>query len=196
MIVNPHTLAGALETMPPTPGLRIITTQELTRSNLRLLPDLKVCITAEPELEQVMPRLEDESRLSAIRNLKDKFAFRQLLSSIYPDLKFRRIRLRDLPDEVLASDTKYVLKPVKGCFGTGVRTFTREINLTRLVDEVRGELLRNSAVLSEAALSQDDFLIETFIEGEEYAVDMFYDQGFSPPRKYCCVVQSLSARSG
>jgi hypothetical protein len=180
MIVNARGLGGALDTMPPTNGLEILTTQELTQSDARLHPGVRICITADTELDDVMSRLEDETRLFAIRNLRDKFAFRQLLSAEYPKIKFRRIRLSDLPNETNRSASTYVLKPVKGCFGTGVRTITPGTNAPLLVREIQHELARNNNVLARLAADPEDFLIETFVHGEEYAVDMFYDEQAQP----------------
>jgi hypothetical protein len=88
--------------------------------------------------------------------------------------------LDDLPDKTLADHEKYVIKPVKGCFGSGVRMIDGTVNLQEMVMEIRAELARNSAVLSSDVLTPDEFLIESYIEGEEYAVDMFYDSQGRP----------------
>jgi hypothetical protein len=73
-----------------------------------------------------------------------------------------------------------VVKPVKGCFGTGVRVIDGDINIDELIVEIKAELARNGAVLSSEVLTPDEFLIESYIEGEEYAVDMFYDNHGKP----------------
>lgn len=49
-----------------------------------------------------------------------------------------------------------------------------------MIAEIKAELQKNSAVLSHDVLTPDEFLIESYIEGEEYAVDMFYDSHGKP----------------
>jgi len=181
LISNPASESGTLETLPPTCGLTVLNKQQLQeQQDLRFGKDDKVCLTTESILDNVLSRLDDESRKSAVRKLKDKFAFRELLKSIYPDFYFKQCKLEDLPNQKLDWDSKYVVKPVKGCFGSGVRVIDGNINLQKLIVEIKAELAKNSAVLSTNVLTPDEFLIESYIEGEEYAVDMFYDRQGKP----------------
>jgi hypothetical protein len=140
----------------------------------------KVCLTTESILDDVLERLDDPNRLSAIRKLKDKFAFRELLSSIYPDFYFKQFALEDLVSQKLDASQKYVIKPVKGCFGSGVRMIDVNTPIETMIIEIKAELARNSAVLSSDVLTPDEFLIESYIEGEEFAVDMFFDSKGNP----------------
>lgn len=39
---------------------------------------------------------------------------------------------------------------------------------------------KNSSVLSESVLSHNDFILEEYISGEEYAIDMFFDENGEP----------------
>lgn len=181
LIGNPASESGTLETLPPTPGLRLLNRDQLHElPSLRFLKNDKVCLTSESILDDVLARLEDEDRISAILKLKDKFAFRELLSAIYPDFYFKHASLEELPAQKFDPDSKYVIKPVKGCFGSGVRIIDGNIPLQTLILEIREELSKNSAVLSSDVLTPDEFLIESYIEGEEYAVDMFYDSHGEP----------------
>ncbi len=177
LISNPASESGTLETLPPTRGLTIMNKQQLQEhKDLRFGRDDKVCLTTESVLDDVLSRLDDESRKNAVLKLKDKFAFRELLKSMYPDFYFKQCKLEDLPHKNLERDSKYVVKPVKGCFGSGVRVIDGNINLQKLIVEIKAEVAKNSAVLSTDVLTPDEFLIESYIEGEEYAVDMFYDR--------------------
>lgn len=181
LICNPASESGTLETLPAAHGLELLNRQQLQeQKDLRFGRHTKVCLTSESMLDDVLARLDDENRRNAVLKLKDKFAFRTLLKSIYPDFYFKQCRLEDLPGEKLARESKYVVKPVKGCFGTGVRIIDGDINIQELIVEIKAELERNGAVLSSNVLTPDEFLIESYIEGEEYAVDMFYDNSGKP----------------
>lgn len=169
-----------METLPPTRGLEILALQQLADSEIQLLPGTKVCTAGETELPEVLRRLHDETRRSAIISLKDKFAFRQMLSGMFPDIEFRRIQLHDLPKESLARGRRYVVKPTNGCFGIGVRTISTDNDLHKVVADIDAELQKASKLLGETQLSDQNFLVESFVAGDEYAVDMFYDRSGEP----------------
>ena len=48
------------------------------------------------------------------------------------------------------------------------------------IEEIKTELSKNSAILSENVLSKSKFILEDYINGEEYAVDMFFDSKGDP----------------
>jgi len=161
--------------------LAIMSKEQLhQKKDLRFGKDDKVCLTTESVLDEVLRRLDDENRKNAVLQLKDKFAFRELLKTIYPDFHFKQCKLDELPNEIPNDGMKYVIKPVKGCFGSGVRVFDGSVDIQSLIAEIQAELSKNSAVLSSDVLTPDEFLIESYIEGEEYAVDMFYDSHGKP----------------
>jgi hypothetical protein len=181
LISNPSGESGALDTLPETDGLFVMSKEQLhQQKELRFDKDDKVCLTTESVLDVVLGRLDEENRKNAVHQLKDKFAFRELLKAIYPDFVFKRCRLEELGREVPRDGSKYVVKPVKGCFGSGVRVVDGSVNVQDLIVEIQAEVLKNSVVLSREALTPDEFLIESYIEGEEYAVDMFYDNQGRP----------------
>ena len=181
LISNPSGESGALDTLPETNGLFILSKEQLhEKTKLRFGTDDKVCLTTESVLDEVLQRLDDMNRKAAVLQLKDKFAFRELLKAIYPDFHFKQCKLAELPSTVPNNGSKYVIKPVKGCFGTGVRVVDGCVDLQSLIAEIRAELSKNSAVLSSDVLTPEEFLIESYVEGEEYAVDMFYDSQGKP----------------
>ena len=181
LISNRASESGTLETLPDTNGLQVLDKGQLRQqTSLRFGKDDKVCLTTESIIEDVLNRLDDENRKTAVLKLKDKFAFRGLLTSIYPDFYFKQCSLDELSNAKLAGDVKYVIKPVKGCFGTGVRVIDGNVDMHELIAEIQAELEKNAAVLSTDVLTPDEFLIESYIEGEEYAVDMFYDSRGNP----------------
>ena len=166
--------AGSLETLPKTDGLRVIKNDELENSNIRFASTDLVCITSEASIDLVKQRMNDHNKQNAISILKDKYEFRKILAEINPDYQFRKLKFEDIQSLKIAS--KSVLKPAKGCFGTAVKTIDKTSNLVEIAEEIRQELDKNASVLSSQVLSENEFILEDYIEGEEYAVDMFYDE--------------------
>lgn len=178
LIAPNYAEAGALETLPQTSGLHILKNDNLVQSELRFNTHDKVCITSEASIELVKNRLIDSSKQKAIDTLKDKYRFREVLTSIYPNYQFKSVALDEISKLEVHSNA--ILKPAKGCFGTAVKLLTPETNLQTIVQEIDEELQKNASVLSSEVLSSNQFILEDYIEGEEYAVDMFYDANGKP----------------
>lgn len=179
LIVQPSAEAGALETLPETDGLVVMSRDELTASDVSFRNGERVAITSEAAMDVVVSRL-DPVRRRAILTLKDKLAFRELLRPIHPDFAFDCVETRDLAALRLDPDRTYVVKPVRGAFGAGVRTIRGDADLARVRDEIVAEMERNAAVLSATALSGERLIVEQYIHGEEYAADVFFDPDGRP----------------
>lgn len=170
--------AGTLETLPVTKGMNLIKDNQITSNDFYFHKDDKICITSEASLEIVKNKIVDPTKKDAINLLKDKYKFREILTEIYPDYKFQKINFDSIKS--LQIDKKTVLKPSKGCFGTAVKIIDKNSDLIKVSKEIKLEIQKNSSVLSNNVLSQNDFILEEYISGEEYAVDMFFDENGEP----------------
>jgi len=182
-IITSGVEAGTIETMPFGPGMELIRNEELAGMDINFSLDQKVCITSEYSLASVLGKL-DPSRRMAVEVLKDKTKFRELLWEIYPYYSYRSVKAADIKH--LKIDKKSVIKPARGIFGTAVRTIGPETDVQKLSEELMAEIGKNMKVYPDSVLSGEDFIIEDFIEGEEYAVDMFYDARGNP-----CIVNIM-----
>ena len=165
--------AGAIETLPKTQGMTILREDEFLHLEEELVNSNKVCITSEAILERVLARWSDQRRIDAILAMKDKYLFRQLIGDLFPHINYRHLNFEEI--ETLEITSKKVLKPMKGCFGTAVKILDQNSDLTTISTEIKDEIKKNSTVLSESVLSQSEFILEDYVEGEEYAVDLFFD---------------------
>ena len=180
LIADPSAESGALETLPETPGLEVISIDNLRECDLRFSSDDIVCITSEAVMDTVVSRIDDPTRRKAIGLMKDKTAFRELMKDLYPDFYFKQIEAEELPNLQLNEELNYVIKPVKGCFGSGVRTIRGDADLGALAEEISSELKKNSLIFSDNVLSSNELIVEEYIEGEEFAVDMYYNSEGEP----------------
>ena len=177
-LITTNSVAGTLETMPPTDNLKILNIDELEKSDLRFSGRQKICITSEASIDILLRRIDDANKVNAITKLKDKYLFREILKEIYPNYKFQLIKTEEIKD--LTITEKSVIKPIKGFFGTAVRIIEPHTDFLELSIELQNELEKNGAIFSDKVISRDDFIIEQFIEGEEFAVDMFYNDDGEP----------------
>jgi hypothetical protein len=177
-LVTSNAESGTLESLPADTQIETIDLDWLLQSQLHFSQDDKVCIDSEAAIELVTSRINDPAKQQAVRLLKDKYAFRQMLGNLYPQYQYQLVKANDI--QSLKIDRKSIIKPVKGVFGTAVKIIDRDTDLTSLGGELQAELLKNKSIFSDSVLSQDDFLVEQYIEGEEYAVDMFYNSVGDP----------------
>ena len=177
-LITSNAESGTLESLPVTEHLEIISNEDLVQTNLRFTKDSKVCIASEVSIETIVSRMDDRSRKQTIESLKDKYIFRKTIASIYPEYQYQFVKASKI--ENLSITQKSVIKPVKGVFATAVRTIDRDTDFKNLATELKAELSKNEGIFSDGVLSKEDFLVEEYIEGEEYAVDMFYDADGNP----------------
>lgn len=179
LVVDPHAESGGIETLPPTNGLEIVDRATFAEVSTPLDASAPICINSEAALDDVLSRLDD-NRAAGIRALKDKTAFRKLLAPLFPEFHFDEIPMDQLATASLNPNGRFVVKPALGCFGTGVRVIEGTADLAAVQAEIVDEVRRNSEVLSADVLSADTLIIEQYIEGEEYAIDMYFDGSGNP----------------
>lgn len=177
-LITTSSVAGTLETMPPTENLKILSVDELENNDLRFSDKQKICITSEASIDILLRRIDDDNRVNAIKRLKDKYLFREIIREIYPNYKFQLVKAEEIKN--LTITEKSVIKPVKGFFGTAVRVIEPHTDFEKLSIELQNELEKNGAIFSDSVLSREEFIIEEFIKGEEFAVDMFYNANGDP----------------
>jgi len=156
-----------------------MTGEELLQSHITFSTKDKVYVPSETSLSIVMERMEDKKYVEGINKLKNKYFCREVLASMYPDFYFAKASLAEIPS-LDFQGKKVVIKPLKGFFGTGVRTAEPNCDLTLLAEEMKQEVQANAKFFPESILTQDEFIIEEFLTGDEYAVDMFFDQAGKP----------------
>jgi len=138
-------------------------------------PTDKICLTSECCLNSIITRISNQSMLNMIEIFKDKHLFRQLVSNLYPSMLFSKVNISEIPNLVLENGRDYVIKPIKGYFGSGVRIINTETDLFLTKDSIIHELNSRSHLFSNEIVSTQDFILEDYIDGEEYAIDMYYD---------------------
>ena len=120
--------------------------------------------------------MDNAELVSGIEKLKNKARTRELLRPLYDDYFYRRLSLdalRRLPFEELRLPC--VVKPSVGFFSLGVRIVrTREDWLAALA-AIEQEATHWREQYPDSVVDSEDWLIEEYIDGDEYAVDVYFD---------------------
>lgn len=159
------------------PDITILQAEDIITA---FLPTDKIFIQSESALSSILPHMVDTTTADAIHMLNNKVEARTLLHAMYPDFHYKKIPLDKIDTLQLEQGKTYVLKPTRGFHGVGVKIITNKTNLNDVKQDISKEIKKNIKLFSPTMFSQDNFILEEFIEGEEYAVDMYYNKTGQP----------------
>ena len=107
---------------------------------------------------------------------KDKVVFRDLLRPLYPQFFYQEILLEDLFTLDVGSLPKpFIVKPAVGFFSMGVHKVANSGEWEGVLRTIRAEMEGVKALYPLEVMDTTRFIIETCIEGEEFAIDAYYD---------------------
>ncbi|MFD9628516.1 ATP-grasp domain-containing protein [Peribacillus muralis] len=113
--------------------------------------------------------------------LKDKGEVRKLTKSLYPDFHFQDIDLSMIDD--MDKDRipfPVVIKPNIGYSSVGVHKVKNEQDWDIAVAQLKEDLVLSDGLYDSDVVGSQTILIEEWIQGEEYAIDGYYNQDGEP----------------
>ena len=136
---------------------------------------------SENAISWVLENLPASNLSDYIRLFKDKIAFRELLKELYPDFYYESVEFSDLknmpPDNV---KFPVVIKPAVGFLSFGVHTVRTDKEWTDTIKRLESEMKEAEALYPDNVVNSSKFIIEQLIEGEEFAIDAYYDRDGEP----------------
>ena len=136
---------------------------------------------SENAITWVLDNLPDSNLSSYIKLFKDKVAFRELLKEMYPNFYFVSANLEELK-AISAKKIKFpvVVKPAVGFLSFGVHTVNNEKEWSDVVTRLEKEMRQASMMYPSHVVNSSKFIVEELIEGEEFAIDAYYDRDGEP----------------
>ena len=147
----------------------------------RYLQTKKLYAVSENALVWLYAQLPESELVKKVKILKDKAEFRRICQQIYPDFYYQEVEMKALrslnPDEL---PLPLVLKPSVGFLSVGVYIVRTKEEWFNALDDIDKNFAKQCAVFPETVVRSENFVLEQFIEGEEYAVDAYYDAEGKP----------------
>lgn len=132
--------------------------------------------TSENAIAWISEHLAFSGLPDQINLFKNKSRFRDLIKAMYPDFYYREVSLENLRqlnfDEI---PLPAVIKPTVGFFSMGVHMVLNSEDWIPVVDTIFSDINRIKAEYPDEVVGTDSFIIEQFIEGEEFAVDAYFN---------------------
>lgn len=138
--------------------------------------DQRIVAFSEAYLDEVK-RYCDEQTARAIALCKDKAECRRVLAPLFPDYVFEEHSIDELFD--IDPDTlslPVVLKPSTGFFSLGIYPIFSAADWQAACEDIKAHSGSWSEQYGSTVVNDSKFLIESYLDGEEYAIDAYFDE--------------------
>lgn len=161
--------------------IRVTTRDDLARDpSLRFAQGDRLIISTETMLDEALQRLDDPDKKALISKLKNKVECRRLLTALFPNFFFKEISISELESLQLDPAERYFVKPIKGYWGSAAFPLDSDTDRQALTLEITRQLQIRTGLFSDQVVARDRLIVEEYIDGEEYAVDMFFNGDGKP----------------
>ncbi len=156
-------------------GTRIIS-EEQAIGMVREQPDLPIYSNSENGIGWIAKNLAFSDLPEKIELFKDKLKFREMSRGLYPQLFFQGIQLSEFDSfDVSTVPLPCIIKPSVGFFSMGVHKVTEQSEWRGIFDAITAEMEQLKGLYPAEVLGTGSFIIEQCINGDEFAIDAYYD---------------------
>ncbi|WP_456424198.1 ATP-grasp domain-containing protein [Lutibacter sp.] len=129
----------------------------------------------------VEQNLEFSKLPNQIQLFKNKITFRELVQDIFPNYFFKGVKFEDLDNISITNlPFPFIIKPAIGFFSLGVHKVDKPQEWKQILTEIKQEINQIKGFYPNEVLNTANFIIEECIEGEEYAVDCYFNKNGEP----------------
>lgn len=137
-------------------------------------PNIPIYSNSENVIAWIANNIGSSKLSKQIELFKNKASFRSLIKDSFPDFFFKTVALEEIQTlKIEDIPFPFVIKPTYGFFSLGVH-IVRNISDWNIVKK---ELNRKNlkSIYPKEVLNVSTFIIEEYIQGEEYAVDCYFN---------------------
>jgi hypothetical protein len=141
-------------------------------------PEARIYTNSENTISWVEKHTGPGKLPEQIRKFKNKVKFREMLADIYPAYAFRAASFSDL-ETLDPQQLSYplMIKPAVGFFSIGVHRVEHAGEWKMVLAQISKDLDTWEGTFPSEVIDTTEFILEDCIEGEEYAIDCYYDAG-------------------
>ena len=137
--------------------------------------------TSENAIGWMAKYLADTDLPEKIDLFKDKARFRSLIRPLFPDFFFQEVSFSTLDDfRVEDLPLPFIIKPTAGFFSMGVHKVSAAKEWPQVKRALHAEIDGVKSLYPTEVLDTTKFIIEQCVEGEEFAVDAYFDAHGDP----------------
>ncbi|MBI9040968.1 ATP-grasp domain-containing protein [Lutibacter sp.] len=136
----------------------------------------RIYSNSENAINWIEKHLKNTELPQKIQLFKNKITFRELIKDAFPEYFFKGIPLEKLK-YFPVSELKFplIIKPAVGFFSLAVHKIDNIEEWLAIINTIETEVETFKDMYPKEVVDVSDFIIEEYIEGEEYAVDCYFD---------------------
>ncbi|HDD61833.1 MAG TPA: ATP-grasp domain-containing protein [Chloroflexi bacterium] len=157
------------------PGTKIITEAEAI-SAVQGSGEQLIYTTSENALAWIIKNLAFSDLVEKIELFKNKVTFRELTKPLVPDFFFQEVCFEDLKNlPHPAKDLPLIIKPATGFMSEGVYKVKNAGEWDQTKQRILADGERSKGLYPPEVVNASALIIEECIQGDEYAVDAYFD---------------------
>ena len=142
---------------------------------------LKLYCNSENSISWITENLPDTNLPGYIDFCKDKVKFRQMIRPLYPDFYFQEIDFNHIEQlDVAGLKKPFIIKPSVGFFSIGVYKVTSDEEWPGIAKHLVQDIKSAEGLYPDEVMNSSKFVIEECIEGDEFAIDAYYNSSGKP----------------
>lgn len=136
----------------------------------------RIYSNSENAIGWVEKHLKNTALPKKIQLFKNKIAFRELIKDAFPEYFFKGIPFESLKEYPISElQFPLIIKPAVGFFSLAVHKIDTIEEWLTIVNIIEVEVETFKDMYPKEVVDVTDFIIEEYINGEEYAVDCYFD---------------------
>jgi len=144
-------------------------------------PETRVYTNSENSISWIEKNFSSSNLPTQINIFKNKIKFRELIKDSFPDYFFLGTKYSDLRKIIIEGiKFPFIIKPAVGFFSLAVHKVDDIHQWNRVLDKIETEIEQLKGIYPKEVVDITDFIFEEYIEGEEYAIDCYYDEKGEP----------------
>lgn len=144
-------------------------------------PNSPLYTNSENTISWVEKNLASTKLPSQIQVFKNKIKFRELLKNTFPDYFFKGIKFEELVHLSLSTiKFPFIIKPAVGFFSLGVHKVDNPDEWPEVLKKITNDIAEIRSFYPNEVVDTSNFIVEECIEGEEYAMDCYFNKDGEP----------------
>jgi len=140
-------------------------------------PGTRIYTNSENSISWIERNFSSSDLPDQIHIFKNKIKFRELIKDLYPDYFFMGVKFKELRN-INIDDIKFpfIIKPAVGFFSLAVHKVDNFGQWNEVLNNIESEIEQLKGIYPKEVVDITDFIFEEYIEGEEYAIDCYFDE--------------------
>jgi hypothetical protein len=144
-------------------------------------PNCPLYTNSENTISWIEKNLASTKLPGKIQVFKNKIKFRELLKAIFPNYFFKGIKFEELAHlPVSTMKFPFIIKPTVGFFSLGVHKVDNPEEWPVVLKKITNDIAEIRSFYPNEVVDTSNFIVEECIEGEEYAMDCYFNKEGEP----------------